>query len=292
MSVNSSSNTSLNPSRHHCHKMSFTIFKAFFINYILLLPLFSLVLYIGLKRWRKQRSVATAAIISHSDVFTFNVVVLELIGVLGCCLYCSAVYSDDEFLILAGMNIFSDISPGENLFHLLTCVERYLAVVHPITYMRMRQRGGVRIRNISIVCVWLLCFGIVGLYQSFNYYVIINGPLLIGISCIIVLFCSLSVLCVLIRPGPGDEGRNRKWVDESKLRVFQIITAIMGTLLMKFLSVIVAYVTYYSLISFFEVCLLTALLNWLSLPSSLVLPLLFLHRAGKLPGCKRNTESG
>ncbi|KAJ4945170.1 hypothetical protein JOQ06_013706, partial [Pogonophryne albipinna] len=78
-------------------------------------------------------------------------------------------------------------SYGESLFHVLTCLERYLAVVRPIIYLRLRNVQGVRIRNISI---------------------------------------GLSVLCVLIRPGPGNGER----VDQSKQSAFYTVTAITAAL--------------------------------------------------------------
>ncbi len=206
MSVNSSSNSSLNSLQYNCfiYRSSFSVYTAYLVTYyILLLPLIFLVLYTGCKRWRKQRSVTTAALTSHSDIFTFNMVVVELISVLGCCVFYYGAHINEQRVISAGESAQSIVQPAQSLFHLLTCMDRYLAVVHPITYMRMRQRGGVRIRNISIVCVWLLCFGIVGLSNSFSVYIIIDGLLLMGISCVVVSFCSLLFSMFWLVQGQG-----------------------------------------------------------------------------------------
>lgn len=116
-------------------------------SYILLLPLLTYDLYISDQNWRKPHSVATAAMTSHSDVFTYNVVDLELTGVLGSLVYCCGTYTQQQIVIVVGLLIFSIISPAQSLFHLLICVERYLAVIHPVTYLRWKQVGGVRIRN-------------------------------------------------------------------------------------------------------------------------------------------------
>ncbi|KAK2899526.1 hypothetical protein Q8A73_012655 [Channa argus] len=150
-----------------------------FTNIFLLLPLSLHVLFLGLQRWWHQRSFATT---SHSDILTYHSAAMELICVLG------------------------------TSIHILTCVERYLAIVHPVIYVGLRQSRGVRIRNVSI---------------------------------------GLSVLCVLIRPGPGNMGVNREQ-------------------------------------NYIDWCVVVASGNLVTLPSSSVLPLLFLHRAGKLVCCHCN----
>lgn len=151
MSINSSSDSSLH-SMLECFSSrgSTSIHTAFLISYILLLlPLFILVLYAGYQKWRKQRSVATALITTHSDICTYNMVVLELIGFLGYCLCCYGIYSKQHTVLIVGLTIYSIVAPGQTLFHLVTCVERYLAVVHPITYLGLRKSGRLRIRYIS-----------------------------------------------------------------------------------------------------------------------------------------------
>ncbi|KAI9531406.1 hypothetical protein NQZ68_041617 [Dissostichus eleginoides] len=199
MAANSSSNSTLHPA--DCQNPIF-VFTALYVVYILLIPLFIFVLYIGFQRWRKRGSATTT---SHTDIVTFHMVTLELIGVVGYTIYCYGIYTDGQFIIDVGSSIFAVISPGKTLFHLLTCVDRYLAVVHPVTYLRLRQGGGVRIRNISI---------------------------------------GISVLLVLNRPGPGEGGGNRERVDQSKQRAFYTIMAIMAALLLRFLSsIIVSYMS-------------------------------------------------
>ena len=115
-------------------------------------------------------------------------------------------------------------------FHTLTCLERYLAVVHPIIYLSLKNERGIRIRNITNGCVWPLSIMEAYVFMLFNTY--LNLSVLIVILIIIVFF-SLSVLCVLTRPGPGEQGGDGGRVDQSKQRAFYIIMVILVLLLVK-----------------------------------------------------------
>lgn len=250
-----------------------------------MMPLFMLVLYVGCQRWRKQRSGS-----SHLDIFTYNVIVLEMISLLACCLYCSGGLRNVLSLTWVALDIFNFTSNGQSAFHVLTCVERYLAVVHPITYMSLKQSGGVRIRNLSIGCVWLLCFAEVGKSKVLSASTNVNVHYCILIFFIsIVTFCSFSVLWILIHPGPGKRDGDRECVDQSKRRAFYTITAIMGVLWMRFFSHLVVSVLSHTRFTYIK-CVARSSLSWLTIPGSLVLPLLFLNRAGKLAGCKKRSK--
>ncbi|KAF7644522.1 hypothetical protein LDENG_00220650 [Lucifuga dentata] len=111
----------------------------------------------------------------------------------------------------------------------------------------------------------------------------LNGCIM-AVCCALISYCSLSVLCALIRPGPGEGGGDRERVDQSKLRNHHAIT---GMLVLRFGGHLVCSWLMSSGLSV-DVCMLSRLVLWLNLPSSLVLPLLFLHRAGKLTVCKRS----
>ncbi|KAF3837561.1 hypothetical protein F7725_005025 [Dissostichus mawsoni] len=246
-------------------------------------PSFIFVLYIGFQRWRKRGSATTT---SHTDVFTFHMVILELIGVVGNAFYCHSLYTDDPVTGQVGKYVLSAISPGQTLFHMLTCVERYLAVVHPVIYLRLRQGGGVRIRNISIGCVWCICFFVASL-QSIPMFQLVIALMFFAISLIVAFFCSISVLFVLIRPGPGEGGGKRERVDHSKQRALHTMMAITAALSWRLLSILLISSLYSSpLVAKCDIALMIWSAYWFTLPSSLVLPLLFLQRAGKLSGCK------
>ena len=107
-------------------------------------------------------------------------------------------------------------------------------------------------------------------------------------STVSVFFFSLSVLSTLNRPGPGKRG-DRERVDQSKQRAFYTIVAILGALVLRFIGSLIWAVMFELELS--TRCLIMALTSWINLPSSLVLPLLFLHRAGKLLCCKNNVQS-
>ncbi len=298
MSFNSSSssNSSLYPITAACFnfRLSFVIFTAFSVsNILLLLPLCILVFYLGIQRWQKQRSTSTAAKTSNSDIFTYHMVAMEMIGIAGCGFYCCGAGVNVPVLMRVGLYFFSVTSNGQMYFHVLTCAERHLAVVHPITYLSLKNRGGVRIRNVTIGCTWLLFFGSFGLTTLSSNFSTIPFICLSALAIVVVSFCSLSVLRALIRPGPGDGGGDRERVNQTKIRAFHTIMAIMGTLLFRFGGHLLVLMFHFSsAVSEHVRCGVLVSGVFFCLPSSVVLPLLFLHRAGKLPRCNTNTESG
>ncbi|TNN36268.1 hypothetical protein EYF80_053557 [Liparis tanakae] len=248
---------------------------------LLILPLCVFVIYLGFQRWRQQRSGTTT---SHSDVVTFHMVAIELMNIVGNIVFCIGVLTRLRQLMMAGVCIFITYSCGQLLFHILTCVERYLAVVHPVTYLGLKKGKGIRLRNISIGCVWLLSFANACLLfvedtHSINIIYSCNLSFIFMVIC----FCSLSVLYVLIRPGPGAGGEGRPRADQSKMRAFYTIMIILGVLFFRLVVTAVNSNVYSSpVVGQTEKCSLWFSLAWFTLPSSLVLPLLFIHRAGKL----------
>lgn len=261
-------------------------------NILFLLPLYIIVLYLFVQQWRQQQKCSTA--LSHSDHFTCHMVLMDLTGVIGSISFFCGIHIDlsqlkavGTFLLFIGLN-------GQAFLHFLTCLERYLAVVHPVTYRSLRNSKGIQIRNVTIGISWLLSFAIQGFLflENLSLYKIL-GALYLVLSIANVFFCSFSVLLVLIRPGPGERDGNRCKIDKTKQRALFTITAILVVLSIKFIGYLISNgIVTSKQEAQNTVCAVMGAALWFSLPSSLVLPLLFLHRAGKL-GCmnKHETES-
>lgn len=298
MAVNSSNDTRRPPSSssplsfyfflHDCFNstvgstnvLAFTITSA-----LLLLPLYTFVFYLGYQRWRRHPSLRST---SHSDLFTYHMVTIELMNVTGSALCSVGIFAGFPGLLTLGMYLLPINLTGQTLFHILTCAERYMAVIHPVTYLGLKKPNGVRTRNVAIGCSWLLC--IVGICR-----VSITEPLSLlvlslsigSFSIIVILFCSISVLCVLIRPGPGENGGGRWGVSQSKLKAFVTIITILGVLLLRSGGMMITNIMMETMpLSGRVKCGLWMSIVWFCMPSSLVLPLLFLHRVGKIT-CKK-----
>ncbi|KAM8881061.1 uncharacterized protein ACB058_001343 [Synchiropus picturatus] len=245
---------------------------------LFLFPPSVLILHDAHQHWRQQRSFASA---SHSDVFTYHLAVIELLSMLGYLFFICGSNVNLTTLSTIGYCVSSVTVYGELFFHVLTCVERYLAVVHPVIYQGLRNARGVNIRNISVACVWLaticsMC-GDIGLnpillmYKSSCY-------MLLCLS--VILFCSLSVVRVLIRPPPGDFSKHGEKLNQSRRRALYMMLVILGVLCLSLIGFLFG-IFLVSLLSN-NLCLLMSGIAWLNIPSSLVLPLLYLHRGGNL----------
>ncbi|XP_014891984.1 uncharacterized protein LOC106949940 [Poecilia latipinna] len=246
----------------------------------LLFPVSLLILCHGAQRRRRRSFTA----MSHFDVFTFHHCVLELVWILGTVLQFLGSSMDLEVMSMAGTYLSTCIFPGEPLFHVLTCLDRYLAVVHPVLYVSLRSSRGVSVRNVAVFGVWLLCFLFscaANNLRSVIYIRLFSGFL--TCSVLIMLFCGVSVLCALIGPGPGKKAGNKKLVDQSILRAFVTVAAITGVLCLWFFAFLVSSsLTSSALVAQSVSCVLEVSVLWFSLPCSLILPLLYLLKTGTL----------
>lgn len=230
---------------------------------------------------------------SSSDILTYNMSTMVLTEVLGSVVYCVGGYAHVSDVVTFLYDFFCTVWSAKMQVHTLTCVERYVAVVHPVIYLGLKSKSGVRTRKICIVCTWLQFVVWVALIPitsaDVNLIVLFCN---LAFALIVICFCSVSVLCVLRRPGPGEVGADREQVDQLKQRAFHTITAIMGTLLLSLGGMLICSAMYVSsLLSYSDSCVAVMSFLWFSLPSSLVLPLLYLYRAEKLPGCTLKKES-
>lgn len=260
--------------------LSFAMVYAFTtIRLLLLLPSSIFILYLGHQQWRRQLSTQPQ---SHFDMFTYHLAVMELLWSLGNAVFYGAMYLPAVSLV--GLYLMNIVFVGETLFHILSCLDRYLAVVHPVTYKKLQNTHGVTIRNINLFLAWLFSF--LWSHLKNTYYPkfpIIHFFCFLVFSFVIVSFCSFSVLCVLIRPAPGERDRYRKHVDQIKQRAFHTVMAITGVLGLWLLGFFFANVLRESNIFSTKVnCVLHKSMFWFNLPSSLVLQVLFLHKKGKL----------
>lgn len=290
-SSNSSNASLAPPSSTSCLRYPFVtwiLFSFCVTNILLLLPLCLFIFVLALRRWRSGSRTST----SHSDLFTYHLAAMEMTGVLGCGCFCCGVLVQVRWLVQMGLYGIILASQAQIFFHILSTVERYLAVVHPITYLHVWKRGGARFQNLTIACTWLLVLGLVLLdLLAFSNNMVTNLCVAL-VSMLVVSFCSVSVLRSLIGPGPGDGAKDKAGGNQMKMRAFHTIVAILGALLFRFCGHLFVLVVY-TMTKWSDAVRCGVLVSgvWYSLPSSLVLPLLFLHRAGKLPCCRHNDES-
>ncbi|KAJ0006107.1 hypothetical protein NQD34_013380, partial [Periophthalmus magnuspinnatus] len=220
------------------YNISFTVLLSFSVtNIIILLPLCLSIWFLGLRCrcWQKSNT--------HLDVFTYHMVTMEMVGVSACAVFIYSFIQNALKMMFKALEVYSYTTYGQLYFHILTCVDRYIAVVHPITYLRLKERGGARLRNILISFVWFLF--VLKFFLNADYDNAIQIFFLV-FSIVVVTFCNFAVLYVLIRPPPGE----RVQVSQSKMRAFKTIVVIL-------LALVIRIVMHLSVVGFYTSNLLT-----------------------------------
>ncbi|KAJ0006166.1 hypothetical protein NQD34_013439 [Periophthalmus magnuspinnatus] len=270
MSVNCSNNRILICLCSRSHVGSVFLWGSF-ISYMLLVPVFLSVLYLGYRKWKKPSSV------SHSDVFTFHLVCMDSLAALGSIFFTWGLQAKISPVFTVGLSLWEMSFNGQLYFHSLTCVDRYLAVVRPITYLRLKKSVWTIVRNIGVGFIWGLCICHPLVSSSSEHLENLIYFAQVILSLALMSFCSVSVLCVLIRPGPGEGGGTRKQLKQSKKSAFYTIIVILAVMVLRHGISVVYQILFWFNKDFTHCSMLTSML-WFSLPSSLVLPVLFLHR--------------
>ncbi|XP_059397960.1 hydroxycarboxylic acid receptor 2-like [Carassius carassius] len=215
-----------------------------------------------------------------SEFFILNLSVCEIGNSLNSLFFMlSTVFSclTTIVVILQGLTI-----TGRPLFQCLMCVERYLAVVHPVTFLKYKP---LRYRVICCSVTWIITLGscLICLIMFFFSTIAMNAcfysvQFLLYLP--IQLFCLVAVLRALKQSGPGERGREREQETHMKTRAFYLILITTVTMTITYVPNTVTGL--FTIVS-------DQLNSIIWVPSMIcfilagfVQPVLYLHRAGKL----------
>ncbi len=215
-----------------------------------------------------------------SDLFNLSLSFCEI----GICLnmlfpliyYCTGL---SHFLSLGWFSLGLLIT-GRPLFQCLMCVERYLAVVHPVIFLKYKP---LRYRVICCTAAWIITLGsclcciFIGQFKYvYIYFYSIQFLFFLSIQ----LFCLVAVLRALKQSGPGESGRQREEENHMKRRAFYIILITTVTMSIIYIPYIVS--------GFYFILMQKFIVDFLSfglfcfIVGGFVQPVLYLKRAGKL----------
>ncbi|KAJ8000538.1 hypothetical protein DPEC_G00181150 [Dallia pectoralis] len=214
-----------------------------------------------------------------SDLFGLNLAVTEILSSLSSLGFIIYYYQDSEAVYNFALFFKGFIYYGRSPFQSCICVERYLAVIHPVTFLKYKP---VRYRMGCSGVVWMLVIGTCIGYMFSNATPAWKSYALsfILVQFLVMLFCCQAVLRALKHPGPVDgEGEGTNHI---KQRAFKIISTILVFAVVMYLPRLLLLLSFNFIDSvkfYFALCvcfLITVIFGFLQ-------PVLYLHRAGKLP---------
>ena len=220
-----------------------------------------------------------------SEFYCLNLAVSDILMCFFCLFYLVGQHLRVLLIVSSFFLGFQDTSHA--LFQCCICVERYLAVVHPVIFLRYKL---LRYKIMCCSVVWFITLGFCISYVFHSRVAIVLYKVYQGFYTVVfslMLFCCVSVLRALKRPGPGDGRRRRAEGNDAKRRAFNIIMITTGISVIKYLPYGV-FLIVYGYISFKHVYLLFSMMVSFSALTGLLNPLFYLQRAAKLP-CKTLT---
>ena len=258
-------NDSLHNSIAHTTRGIYTI--VYSMNLLLGLPTNSYILY--------QIVIKTGV---PSEFFTFNLTLCEIIFCFKTPLVLLSYYTIPHTLDNVKHFFEGFIGMGRPLFQTCICVERYLAVIHPVLFLKYKP---LRYRLACSAVAWLIVFGCCVMtmlirYAAFYVYLPLYVILFSG-----KLFSCLVILRALRNPGPGEGKMDREGANLAKIRAFKIITVIMLSTVVNYVSLLLL-LPLQSIASHSHFVLAIAICISISILSGLTQPFIYLHRAGKL----------
>lgn len=165
---------------------------------------------------------------------------------------------------------------GSPLFLSCVCLDRYMAVLHPVAFLRYRAS---RYRAGCAAAVWALTLGYSAYIAAVDFRH--NDCIFLALfmaAFAVLIFCNLSILRALRRSGPASDE-----VHPMKRRAFRTVLGVFAVVLVSFLPAVLVYPYEHILPEeMFECYIYPVCYSFITLRACLQ-PLLFLFRAGKLP---------
>lgn len=175
-----------------------------------------------------------------SEVFALNLATSEVVFCLG-----SIVYLFRHQSLLECMYFFTVfLFIARPLFQSYICVERYLAVIEPVLFLKLKP---LRYRLVVSALGWLIaltcCF--VAAFQNLVTVLLLMSIVNI-VLLLLMLFCSLTILKALTEPGPGEGRREVGRANQANMKAFKIILVLLLSLLFNDIIGITGIVTFFT----------------------------------------------
>ncbi len=234
--------------------------------------------------------------IKPNSVFPLNINTVEMVF----CIY-SITYSfminyptvtgDRSVVFLFGL-----VWTVRPLLQIFMCVEHYLAVIHPVIFLRYK---GIQYRIASAAAAWLIgaANSMRLIFIGIEYFPDRVFFLVFCIAVTIISFCCASVLYALKRPGPGKRtnveitrkdkhnksDRGRAVENQQKMKAFRIISHSLVSILICYFPQVVAYFMRIAKMSKHAyICNAFPLLLSFSLTAVLISSLVRMYNEGKI----------
>ncbi|XP_044042971.1 G-protein coupled receptor 4 [Siniperca chuatsi] len=187
----------------------------------------------------KKRDVST------SDIFIFNLTILDAY-------FCLTTPIDMvNRLLLDDSRIWyfqrfaygiKDVAP---LFLVCICLDRYMAVVHPILFSGIRDNK-IRIGISVVVWGFILAYGLTKcILGVMSVNEVFSGVILFAFA--VMVFCNISIIWVLRRSVAGKEEMH-----PVKKKAFKMVLIILAIIVVNYLPpvALMPFVSYYSFVAF------------------------------------------
>ncbi|KAK9532433.1 hypothetical protein VZT92_009815 [Zoarces viviparus] len=216
---------------------------------------------------------------STSDIFITHLAILDVFF----CLSPPLELANIVFLTSSSsswyvLRFFYGIKDSSPLFLCCICLDRYMAVVHPITFTELKDRHH---RAVLAIVVWLItlahavakCVGNIANFEKVFTVMILA-------SFAFMVFCNISILYVLKQSGPG-----RDVMHPVKKRAFKMVLIILAIIVFNYSPpvILLPFHRYYSRAVY--LCYIHYIAFGLMDFSSSIQPLLYLSKE-KLRCCQ------
>ncbi len=249
-----------------CHNLPYYFITfSFATNLILGFPAHCYILWLIMKEMIRGQSL---------EVFVFNTSLTEVIFNFSFPFVIKQYFYNCSNCRYATIILGLVVLLGRPLFQTCICVERYLGVLHPVTFLKLKPMK-YRITITVIGWVFIICSCSLVTLEVTDMH---------NLLLIIKVFTCLMVLKALRRPGPGDDIKKRDGVNRDKVKAFRIIQIVLVSSELTYgpvaISLVLNYILDYNMfLMSWSVCMCSGVML------GFVQPFLYLKRIKKVCLC-------